>query len=352
MHVQYLIADKVADLWFEDVYYDRQIGARLDARNPQVRIDVPRPFAATHLDLIAYVDGEQTELDALIAGTLPVAEVTIEQGNGVTETMVITAGGGPGAQLAGGALDDPMAVASGATVAYQDIDGGRQEYRVRLPLAAPAAPTAINIRGLDDALDVVVQAATLYDARTGMFAALLPSDRGRFALVHSGDVKIYENLDARGRAYLASRVIPAGSADEAASILQEGIDWPTTAVVEGGQPLSTTAQPGDSAQVVSYAPERVEVRTASAAPAALVLTDAHYPGWHATIDGIPAPIRPANLLFRSVEVPAGTHTVVFTFVPSGWQAGLWLAAAGLLLSAAALCAVGWKQLRRRRRAGV
>lgn len=352
MHVQYLVADKVADLWFEDVYYDRQIGARLGAGNPQVHIDVPRPFAATHLDLIAYVDGEQRELDALTTGILPVAEVTVEQGNGQTERMVITAGGGPGAQLASGALDDPMAAAGGAAVAYQDIDGGRQEYRVRLPLAAPAAPTAITIRSLDDACDVVVQAATLYDARTGMFAALLPSDRGRFARVHSGDVKIYENLDVRSRAYLVSNVIPAGSAGEAASILQQGIDWPTTAVVEGGQPLSRTVQPGDSAEVVSYAPERVGVRTVSAAPAALVLKDAYYPGWHATVDGIPAPIRPANLLFRSVEVPAGTHTVVFTFAPSGWLAGLWLAAAGLLLSAAALCAAGWHQLRRRSRAGV
>ena len=40
---------------------------------------------------------------------------------------------------------------------------------------------------------------TLIDARTGMFTPLLPSDRGRFRLVHSGDVKIYENLDVLPR---------------------------------------------------------------------------------------------------------------------------------------------------------
>ena len=38
MNVQYVITDKVRDLWFEDVYYDRQIGARLDAAQPAAEI--------------------------------------------------------------------------------------------------------------------------------------------------------------------------------------------------------------------------------------------------------------------------------------------------------------------------
>ena len=42
MNVQYLITDKVRDLWFEDVYYDRQIGARLDQTQPVTEIVVDR----------------------------------------------------------------------------------------------------------------------------------------------------------------------------------------------------------------------------------------------------------------------------------------------------------------------
>jgi uncharacterized membrane protein YfhO len=46
---------------------------------------------------------------------------------------------------------------------------------------------------------------------------------------------------------------------------------------------------------------------------------------------VPAPIHAVNVLFRGVVVPAGAHEVIFTFVPTGWNTGLWLAALGGLL---------------------
>ena len=104
-----------------------------------------------------------------------------------------------------------MAAASGAVVAYRDLDGGRQEYRVRLKLDRPTTPQAIDVRRLDDRVGVVIQAATLYDERTRMFSALLPSDRGPFRLAHSGDVKIYENLDLQPRAHLVASTLPASN---------------------------------------------------------------------------------------------------------------------------------------------
>mgnify|MGYP000897104354 CR=1 FL=1 len=58
MNVQYLITDKVRDLWFQDIYYDRQIGARLDAAQPIAEIAAAqdKELEATHLDLIAFAD--------------------------------------------------------------------------------------------------------------------------------------------------------------------------------------------------------------------------------------------------------------------------------------------------------
>ncbi len=57
LNAQYLITDKVRDLWYEGVYYDRQIGARLDADTlREIDIDVPLPFEATHIDIIGYID--------------------------------------------------------------------------------------------------------------------------------------------------------------------------------------------------------------------------------------------------------------------------------------------------------
>ena len=47
----------------------------------------------------------------------------------------------------------------------------------------------------------------------------------------------------------------------------------------------------------------------------LVLHDAYYPGWMVEVDGQPARILRANVLFRGVELTEGVHTVVFKYRP-------------------------------------
>ena len=76
---------------------------------------------------------------------------------------------------------------------------------------------------------------TLSDARSKMFVPLLPSDRGRFRLVHSGDVKIYENLDLRPRAYLVHEAYAADNPTAALAHLRDdvAIQAGQAAVVEG-----------------------------------------------------------------------------------------------------------------------
>jgi uncharacterized membrane protein YfhO len=60
---------------------------------------------------------------------------------------------------------------------------------------------------------------------------------------------------------------------------------------------------------------RVRLRVQSAAAAFLVLSDVHYPGWTATVDGVPTHIYRTNYILRGIQVPAGDHSVVFTFRP-------------------------------------
>lgn len=339
-NVQYIITDKVRDLWFQDIYYDRQIGARLDADLPTVAVAVPHAFSATHLHLIATAEGDAA---ALAGGNRPVVVVTVRgrnaQDEAVTVQLPVVAGSEPGAQLADAALASPLAATNGATVAYRDVEGQRQEYQVRLELPALLTPEAITLTWQTDAPPITVQAATLVDARTGMFTALLPSDRGRFALTHSGDVKIYENLDVLPRAYLVPNVM-AADADQAVALVAAGSFNPReTAVVEGlasfqgaaSAGMAGGAASGDGATILSYAPERVVIESRSAQRALLVLADGDDPGWHAAIDGAPTPIYRTNVLLRGVEVPAGTHVVEFVYRPASWQRGLWIGAAGWLV---------------------
>jgi hypothetical protein len=81
--------------------------------------------------------------------------------------------------------------------------------------------------------------------------------------------------------------------------------------------------------IVAEEPEALTVETSSSGPAYLVLSDSFDPGWSATLDGRPVPIRPAYLAFRAVYLPAGTHRVEFTYRPAGFRAGLILSSIGL-----------------------
>lgn len=339
--VESVITDKLRDLWFDGVYYDRQIGARLEGGvAPALAVPAPQPFSATHVDLIGYLQGAPADLAAAASAALPALDVRVESADGPAVDLSLLAG----RDWADGALDSDLAIVAGATVAYQDLDGGRQEYRSRLAMPAPTTPTTITLTAPTPGLTAAIQAITLYDQRTGMFTPLLPSDRGRFALVHSGDVKIYRLTNGPARAYLAHAWRPAASPDDALTLLADpAVDPLRVPVVEGAveaRPAVDSDTPADQrVEIVAYDPEHVEVAVSAEQPGLLVLSDSYYPGWIARVDGVEAPIVPANVLARGVFVPPGDHTVTFTYAPASWRWGRLLSAAGLLLWLVGLAAV-------------
>lgn len=102
--------------------------------------------------------------------------------------------------------------------------------------------------------------------------------------------------------------------------------------IEGGQLPDKDA--GPAAEAVIIPPERsnrVAVRTGQTRPGVLVLADAWYPGWRATVDGEPAVMVPVDGLFRGVEVGEGAHEVVFEFKPLSLRAGFWISLGGLVI---------------------
>ncbi len=94
----------------------------------------------------------------------------------------------------------------------------------------------------------------------------------------------------------------------------------------------TLDQPGQ-ASIVEYADTRVVLQVEAPAPAYLILRDAFYPGWTASVNGESMPIQRANVIFRALRVPAGSSRVVFAFEPQLWRLAL---AVGLMLWVAAL----------------
>jgi uncharacterized membrane protein YfhO len=96
-----------------------------------------------------------------------------------------------------------------------------------------------------------------------------------------------------------------------------------------------------AATVVSESTTRVSVRAQASAPGYLVLADAYDPGWIATVDGQPAQVRRANVAFRAVAVPAGSHEVEFRYVPGAVRLGLLVSGLSSTLVLAVLMAVRW-----------
>ncbi|KQU51923.1 hypothetical protein ASG72_10565 [Bosea sp. Leaf344] len=68
-------------------------------------------------------------------------------------------------------------------------------------------------------------------------------------------------------------------------------------------------------KLTRYENTEVEITVTSALPGFVVLNDIWHPWWRAAIDGVETDILKANVLFRAVQVPAGSHKVTFSFKP-------------------------------------
>lgn len=77
-----------------------------------------------------------------------------------------------------------------------------------------------------------------------------------------------------------------------------------------------------NAKIIKYSPNEVVVETQTNHEELLILADQFDEGWKAKIDGQDTNISRANLIFRAVKVPSGTHKVVFLYWPASFDIGL------------------------------
>jgi hypothetical protein len=93
----------------------------------------------------------------------------------------------------------------------------------------------------------------------------------------------------------------------------------------------TTAAPSESVTVLKHEPQNVELLARLERPGLVILADTFYPGWRLKIDGKPAHILRANRLMRGAAVPAGRHTLTYTFDPLSFRIGSIVSAGGLVV---------------------
>src|SRR5205085_12603574 len=103
-------------------------------------------------------------------------------------------------------------------------------------------------------------------------------------------------------------------------------------VIEGVAAHEDASAPAPAPALFREDGERsVTLAVDASRPAQLVLADTYYPGWKATVDGHGVPIHPADAAFRGVAVPAGRHTVRFSYEPSSVRVGALLSLLGVLV---------------------
>lgn len=139
-----------------------------------------------------------------------------------------------------------------------------------------------------------------------------------------GDIILVKPSLPRARIVHEVRTAPTADASRTA-VLDPEIDPTTTAVIESmPQDVPVAPPPAGASErvaVVTESDTEVVVEADVAAAAVLVLSDTYFPGWHATIDGYPAPIYAADHAFRGVPVAGGRHRIVFAYAPASLQWG-------------------------------
>jgi hypothetical protein len=354
--VRYVLTDALADKSVNGMSYDLSSFIHVDAQHPAATLTLAQPVQASAIDAVLATKSAGTLAASATVGTLT---LTDPQGN--TTGVPLLAGGD-----AVGQLPYSEALPTRSTGA-----------KLRAPSTVSSVTLTLQSGG---ATDVFLNGLVLIDA-AGQGYSPLVAPGAEMKRVYRGDVKIYQNPAALGPAFLAHDAQLVDDPGQAATAMGSNLA-PGRAIVEAnpqppasrsllgritgklrrslpGQPAPFSvpdswlepqpAQPGappDRLTFEDYRPEHITIRSESDRAGFLVLTQSYYPGWQATVDGAPAHLVAADELFQAVHVPAGQHSVEFTFKPRSVQVG-----EAITIAALGVCLVGlilvWTARRRR-----
>jgi Bacterial membrane protein YfhO len=168
----------------------------------------------------------------------------------------------------------------------------------------------------------------------------------KYFIYGEGANEFIPNTEANGPAWFVKEVLAVNTANEELKKTVE-IDTRSVAVINSQQFKAggTTSAIDSTASIklIEQKPYRMKYESQSAVDGVAVFSEIYYPkGWHATIDGKEVPILQADYVLRALQVPAGKHSIEFTFEPKPYTIGnkITMASSWLLLLIV-LGSVGW-----------
>jgi hypothetical protein len=169
------------------------------------------------------------------------------------------------------------------------------------------------------------------------YLVLTQPDPGFELMEERNQLLLYRNHRALPRAWVVGAVEVAD--DESAEVeraTSAGVDHRQGVLLDAPPPIPLNTR-GEVPSKITFEeprPEILRVRTRTAAPGMLVVSETYNDDWRATLDGRQTRIYRAEYFVRAVFLPAGEHTVEFRYDNAAYRLGL-----GISLFMAALWTV-------------
>ncbi|HTF81072.1 MAG TPA: YfhO family protein, partial [Cytophagales bacterium] len=147
----------------------------------------------------------------------------------------------------------------------------------------------------------------------------------KYILVNDQQMPVRTNPDALGNAWFVSKVKYVKNPDEEIEALK-GFNPAQEAIVDVSKfKVSNTEYVKDSGAklvLTQYEPDYLKFTSTNANKGLAVFSDIYYPkGWTIKIDGKPVEMLRANYILRALEIPAGNHTIEFSFKSIAYEKG-------------------------------
>ena len=163
------------------------------------------------------------------------------------------------------------------------------------------------------------------------------------------NLNVFENSQALPKGFVVhhSQIKPVG--DTLPALLSSDFKPAETVYLENGRNLSgPVAQVSEQPRLVNQSANRLEFETNLASEGYLVVNQAYYPGWQATVDGNSATYEKANYTFGAVYLSTGKHQLTLEFSPLSQTLGAMVSGLTWLVALVALAWPLWLRRNKKR----